>query len=89
MESLIALFIQTLFQLIILFCAAPSSKLQNRIPFFYTRAAGLDVWLSEKDPNWALAQHPSVSCTPHIGAGTGEAQKRIDAELVDIIESFS
>ena len=53
------------------------------------RAAGLDVWLSEKDPNWALAQHPSVSCTPHIGAGTGEAQKRIGAELVDIIESFS
>ena len=54
------------------------------------RAAGLDVWLSEKDPNWALAQHPSVSCTPHVGAGTMEAQKRIGAELVDIIEeSFS
>ena len=50
------------------------------------RAAGLDVWLSEKDPNWALAQHPSVSCTPHVGAGTMEAQKRIGAELVDIIE---
>ena len=31
------------------------------------RAAGLDVWMSEKDPNWALAQHPAVSCTPHIG----------------------
>ena len=54
------------------------------------RAAGLDVWLSEKDPNWALAQHPSVSCTPHVGAGTVEAQKRIGAELVDIVEeSFS
>lgn len=50
------------------------------------KAAGLDVWLSEKDPNWALAQHPSVSCTPHVGAGTLEAQKRIGAELVDIIE---
>ena len=50
------------------------------------KAAGLDVWLSEKDPNWALAQHPSVSCTPHVGAGTMEAQKRIGAELVDIIE---
>ena len=50
------------------------------------KAAGLDVWLSEKDPNWALAQHPSVSCTPHVGAGTVEAQKRIGAELVDIIE---
>ena len=53
------------------------------------KAAGLDVWLSEKDPNWALAQHPSVSCTPHIGAGTKEAQKRIGAELVDIVEHFA
>ena len=52
------------------------------------KAAGLDVWMSEKDPNWALAQHPSVSCTPHIGAGTKEAQKRIGAELVDIVEHF-
>jgi D-3-phosphoglycerate dehydrogenase len=52
------------------------------------KAAGLDVWLSEKDPNWALAQHPAVSCTPHIGAGTKEAQTRIGAELVDIVEHF-
>ncbi len=52
------------------------------------RAAGLDVWLSEKDPNWELASHPAVSCLPHIGAGTKEAQKRIGAELVDIIENF-
>ena len=52
------------------------------------KAAGLDVWLSEKEPNWALAQHPAVSCTPHIGAGTKEAQKRIGAELVDIVEHF-
>ena len=52
------------------------------------KAAGLDVWLSEKDPNWELAAHPAVSCMPHVGAGTKEAQKRIGAELVDIIESF-
>lgn len=52
------------------------------------KAAGLDVWLSEKEPNWALASHPAVSCTPHIGAGTKEAQKRIGAELVDIVEHF-
>ena len=52
------------------------------------RAAGLDVWMSEKDPNWALARHPAVSCTPHIGAGTKEAQKRIGQELVDIVENF-
>ena len=52
------------------------------------KAAGLDVWPSEKDANWALAQHPAVSCTPHIGAGTKEAQKRIGAELADLIEHF-
>ncbi|MEI3363944.1 MAG: hypothetical protein V8R75_16230 [Oscillospiraceae bacterium] len=32
---------------------------------------------------------PAVTCTPHIGAGTKEAQKRIGAELVDIIEHFN
>lgn len=52
------------------------------------RSAGLDVLINEKSPNWALAQHPAVSCTPHIGAGTGEAQRRIGLELVDIVEHF-
>ena len=52
------------------------------------RAAGLDVWADEKTPNWELAAHPAVSCTPHIGAGTKEAQQRIAAELVDIICHF-
>ena len=52
------------------------------------RAAGLDVWADEKSPNWTLPSHPAVSCTPHIGAGTKEAQKRIGAELVDLIEHF-
>ena len=35
---------------------------------------------------WARAQ--LGSCTPHIGAGTREAQKRIGQELVDIVERF-
>lgn len=52
------------------------------------RAAGLDVWEDEKNPNWVLASHPAVSCMPHVGAGTKEAQKRIGAELVDIIMNF-
>ena len=52
------------------------------------RAAGLDVWADEKNPNWTLADHPAVSGMPHVGAGTKEAQKRIGAELVDIINSF-
>ena len=52
------------------------------------KAAGLDVWISEKDPNRELAFHPAVICTPHVGAGTKEAQKRIGNELVDIIKKF-
>ena len=49
------------------------------------RAAGLDVWASEPTQNEALYSHPMVSCTPHIGASTVEAQKRIGQEIVDII----
>ena len=41
------------------------------------RAAGLDVWASEPSKNEALYAHPMVSCTPHIGASTVEAQKLI------------
>jgi D-3-phosphoglycerate dehydrogenase len=29
-----------------------------------------------------------VSCTPHIGAATAEAQKRIGTEIVSIIQNF-
>ena len=49
------------------------------------RAAGLDVWIDEPTHNQALLEHPNVSCTPHIGAATVEAQKRIGAEIVQII----
>ena len=52
------------------------------------RSAGLDVWTEEPSKNEALYSHPMVSCTPHIGASTVEAQKRIGAEIVDIIGKF-
>ena len=52
------------------------------------RAAGLDVYADEATANAALYSHPMVSCTPHIGAATVEAQKRIGTEIVDIIRSF-
>lgn len=52
------------------------------------RSAGLDVWAEEPPKNRELVCHKSVSCTPHIGAATKEAQKRIGAEIVDIIEHF-
>ena len=52
------------------------------------RSADLDVYADEPATNKALYSHPMVSCTPHIGAATKEAQKRIGAEIVEIIESF-
>ena len=52
------------------------------------RAAGLDVWMDEPTHNQALINHPNVSCTPHIGAATVEAQKRIGAEIVYIISGL-
>ena len=52
------------------------------------RAAGLDVYADEPTSNKALYSHPMVSCTPHIGAATVEAQKRIGAELVGTIKAM-
>ena len=52
------------------------------------RAAGLDVYADEPTSNRALYSHPMVSCTPHIGAATVEAQKRIGAEIVEIIKAM-
>lgn len=52
------------------------------------RSAGLDVYACEPANNHDLYAHPAVSCTPHIGAATVEAQQRIGAEIVDIIEAF-
>ncbi len=52
------------------------------------RGAGLDVFAAEPATNHALYSHPMVSCTPHIGAATVEAQERIGAEIVTIIQSF-
>ena len=52
-------------------------------------AAGIDVFEKEPTDNTVLVNHPRVSVTPHIGASTGEAQKRIGAEVVDLITNFS
>ena len=52
------------------------------------RAAGLDVYAEEPAKNKELYSHPRVSCTPHIGAATQEAQERIGEEIVDIITSI-
>lgn len=50
--------------------------------------AGLDVFDNEPTPLEALLRHPKISCTPHIGASTVEAQSYIGMELADRIISF-
>lgn len=50
--------------------------------------AGLDVFENEPTPREALLKHPLVSCSPHIGASTLEAQSYIGMELADKILAF-
>lgn len=45
----------------------------------------LDVYDNEPTPRKDLLEHPSIACTPHIGAATLEAQARIGVELADKI----
>ncbi len=48
-------------------------------------AAALDVFEQEPTKNERLYTHNKVSLTPHIGASTVEAQKKIGQEIVEII----
>lgn len=48
--------------------------------------AGIDVFPEEPTKNLELVNHEKVSVTPHIGAATKEAQKRIGIEIVSIIK---
>jgi len=48
-------------------------------------AAGLDVFENEPTPKPELLNHPKISCTPHIGASTTQAQEKIGLELADNI----
>jgi len=50
--------------------------------------AGLDVFENEPTPLEALIHHPRVSCSPHIGASTVEAQSYIGMELAEKIIAF-
>jgi len=44
-------------------------------------AAGLDVFTDEPKPRADLLNHANVSCTPHTGASTAQAQEKIGIEL--------
>ena len=50
--------------------------------------AGIDVFPEEPPQNLELIRHEKVSVTPHIGASTKEAQKRIGVEIVSIIKEY-
>ncbi|KAF0294676.1 D-3-phosphoglycerate dehydrogenase [Amphibalanus amphitrite] len=47
--------------------------------------AGLDVFAEEPPTDLRLVRHPAVICTPHLGANTGEAQRRVAVELAEQI----
>ncbi len=47
--------------------------------------ASIDVFEEEPTKNQELIDHPNVSVTPHIGASTKEAQKRIGVETYEVI----
>lgn len=52
------------------------------------RAAALDVFENEPSPRKDLLENESIATTPHIGAATTEAQKRIGLELADQIIKY-
>ncbi|CAF4692373.1 unnamed protein product, partial [Rotaria sp. Silwood2] len=50
--------------------------------------AALDVFEEEPPTDLKLIQHPLVICTPHLGASTYEAQKRVAIDLAQQIIDF-
>ena len=49
------------------------------------KAAGLDVFINEPEPNIKTLMNENVSLSPHIGGSTIEAQNRIGLELAEKI----
>ena len=50
-------------------------------------AAGLDVYNEEPPLNKELIMHEKVTCTPHLGASTIEAQENVGIEVAEQIEN--
>jgi D-3-phosphoglycerate dehydrogenase len=52
-------------------------------------AVGLDVFETEPpDFSIGLIQHPSVVCTPHLGASTEEAQQKVAIQIAEQIVGY-
>ncbi|NDE15736.1 phosphoglycerate dehydrogenase [bacterium] len=59
------------------------ADLLKRLESGQIAGAGIDTWEKEPKPLAALAQHPRVWGTPHIGASTDEAQLAIGETIVE------
>jgi D-3-phosphoglycerate dehydrogenase len=51
--------------------------------------AALDVFAEEPPTNWKLLKLDNVIASPHIGAGTREAQARVGAEVAEKLIDFA
>ncbi len=52
------------------------------------RGAGVDVYDKEPPEDWALAKHPRVIASPHIGASTAEAQVNVSVMIAKQIGAY-
>lgn len=59
--------------------------LLNAIKLGKVAAAGLDVYTEEPPLNKELIMHERVTCTPHLGASTIEAQENVGIEVAEQI----
>ena len=65
-----------------------SEALCDALDSGHLAGAAIDVFTEEPCHDERLLHHPKISLTPHIGASTKEAQKRIGEEIVKIIRGM-
>lgn len=65
-----------------------SGALCDALDSGHLAGAALDVYTEEPCKDERLLHHPKISMTPHIGASTKEAQRRIGEETVKIIRGM-